>query len=337
MKNDEKQRIVPISSQINFGTYHEALPDSFSFSLAKKGKDGILFDYQLTTAKEEPFSGLFFYNGEDFPEDFFRFMGFDRLNLELTTKYAQRIPITFTLNYEGFTDSVPDLGNLPLNYLLEVEPGRNTYILDLTEFEIPSWWLRHHQLEKKDFPALDLNRVNYIVVGTCQLLGGGKADQIIVHELTVDHSNQFLMYLLGGMALVDLMIFGVLYLVRKRKKVVVPVYGTEVRASTDPASLIQEYLAKHYMDPDLTPELLQKELGISTRSIGEEIKRLSNTNFKGYLNALRMAEVRRLLLKTDLSVSEIAYQCGYSNISHFNRVFKQMNGKSPKQFREEGK
>ena len=145
------------------------------------------------------------------------------------------------------------------------------------------------------------------------------------------------MYLLGGMALVDLMIFGVLYLVRKRKKVVVPVYGTEVRASTDPASLIQEYLAKHYMDPDLTPELLQKELGISTRSIGEEIKRLSNTNFKGYLNALRMAEVRRLLLKTDLSVSEIAYQCGYSNISHFNRVFKQMNGKSPKQFREEGK
>ena len=332
-RNEETKRIVPIQNNINLGTYHEELPDSFSFSEAKKVGGEVVFDYQLTTAKEEPFSGLFFYKADTHSQVFFKLDRFNRLSLDLTIQKAQRIPITITLNYPKFTDSVEVLGNLPLNFLLEVAPGRNDYSLDLRHFEIPSWFLRHHQLEKKDFPQLDLDRTNYIVVGTCQLLGGGIRDQIIVHEISAEHANTWLKVVLGTAALLNLLYFVLSYFMGKRKKVVVPVFATEAKIAADPGEAIKQYIAEHYSKTDLSPEDLQKALGVSTREIGVLIKKICNTNFKGYLNAVRIAEVKRLLKGSDLTVSEIAYQCGYGNVSHFNRVFKQLEGVSPKQYR----
>ena len=77
------------------------------------------------------------------------------------------------------------------------------------------------------------------------------------------------------------------------------------------------------------------KLGISSREIGTLLKDNLQTSFKNYLNQIRLAEVKRLLKESDLPISDCAYRAGYNNISHFNRVFKNEIGVSPKQFREE--
>jgi len=55
-----------------------------------------------------------------------------------------------------------------------------------------------------------------------------------------------------------------------------------------------------------------------------------------YVNSVRIEEAKRLLLGTSRSVGEIAYAVGYSSATHFDRVFKRHNGKTPLAFRNHG-
>ena len=54
-----------------------------------------------------------------------------------------------------------------------------------------------------------------------------------------------------------------------------------------------------------------------------------------YVNELRIGEACRQLLETDLPVSEIALECGFNNLSNFNRRFLQLKGVSPREFRRQ--
>lgn len=56
--------------------------------------------------------------------------------------------------------------------------------------------------------------------------------------------------------------------------------------------------------------------------------------FSKYLTALRMKKARERLLMTSLRMDEIAAMVGVSNRVTFNRLFKQSEGMSPRQFRE---
>jgi AraC-like DNA-binding protein len=57
-------------------------------------------------------------------------------------------------------------------------------------------------------------------------------------------------------------------------------------------------------------------------------------SFTAYLTDIRMGHVMSLLLNSQKSVSEICYECGYNNISNFNRLFKKKKGTSPREFRD---
>jgi transcriptional regulator GlxA family with amidase domain len=53
-----------------------------------------------------------------------------------------------------------------------------------------------------------------------------------------------------------------------------------------------------------------------------------------YLIGIRLGHASRLLVDTTMTMAEICYQCGFNNISNFNRIFKKRKGCSPKEFRE---
>ena len=55
---------------------------------------------------------------------------------------------------------------------------------------------------------------------------------------------------------------------------------------------------------------------------------------KTLLNQARTQEAHRLLIETENPVSEIALAVGYSNVTHFNKVFKDQYSKTPSQIRE---
>jgi AraC-like DNA-binding protein len=49
---------------------------------------------------------------------------------------------------------------------------------------------------------------------------------------------------------------------------------------------------------------------------------------------MRTERAKNLLLNPNLRVSEIAYEVGFQSLTHFNRVFKRILGRSPTEFRE---
>ncbi|MDX9847920.1 MAG: AraC family transcriptional regulator [Tenuifilaceae bacterium] len=51
------------------------------------------------------------------------------------------------------------------------------------------------------------------------------------------------------------------------------------------------------------------------------------------LNEIRLGHASRMLIETNLSISEIAYDCGFNNISNFNRIFRKKKGCTPKEMR----
>src|SRR4026207_869002 len=56
--------------------------------------------------------------------------------------------------------------------------------------------------------------------------------------------------------------------------------------------------------------------------------------FMDSLLEMRLGHASRLLIDTTESVAEIAYNCGFNNISNFNRLFKKKKGCTPREFRE---
>ena len=62
-------------------------------------------------------------------------------------------------------------------------------------------------------------------------------------------------------------------------------------------------------------------------------KRIGNT-FIDSLNEIRLGHATRMLIDTTHNVAEVAYKCGFNNISNFNRTFKKKKGCTPTEFRE---
>jgi AraC-like DNA-binding protein len=69
-------------------------------------------------------------------------------------------------------------------------------------------------------------------------------------------------------------------------------------------------------------------------SFSRFIKRRTGKTFIDSLNEIRLGHAARMLIDTTNTVAEIAYKCGFNNISNFNRVFKRKKLCIPKEFRE---
>lgn len=75
-------------------------------------------------------------------------------------------------------------------------------------------------------------------------------------------------------------------------------------------------------------------LNMSTVSFNRFIKKHTGRTFVEYLNAVRVGYASQMLVEKDLGISEIAFECGFNNIAHFNRLFKKCKGVTPSIYKE---
>ncbi len=332
----ETQKLYPFEkgSAIQLGISHEEIPSNWSEGKYEIDQDSIIhFKYALSRAVQEPFVGLYLHRQDSIHDLFMDFSHFDQLSLHLKAEQGSRIPVFLTLDYKGFTKSGKALSWLPLSAVAQYK-GEGVYALNKSDFEIPSWWLRMHNMKKEDFSALDFSRVTYLVVNSCQALGAGRKDEIQISSIYFSHDNQHL-YIAYAFSLLAILIMMILVYFIHKKKVLVPyqVHVIDQQNSHSKLDQIKSYMAQHYSNPELSAQDLQQAIGVTEREIGLLIKNNLDSSFKSYLNIIRLAEVKRLLLHTHKPVSDIAYLTGYNNIPHFNRVFKKEFDCTPKEFR----
>ena len=86
---------------------------------------------------------------------------------------------------------------------------------------------------------------------------------------------------------------------------------------------------------DLNVDLLASELGLGRSQFYRKIKALTNYSPVELLRRLRLQRSRHLLTTTEKSVSEIAYEVGFSTPAYFTKCFRDCFGKTPSELREE--
>ena len=90
---------------------------------------------------------------------------------------------------------------------------------------------------------------------------------------------------------------------------------------------------KNYMD-DLRLPALASLAGMSASAFSRFFKLHTGRNISEYIIDLRLGYAARMLVDTAKSISEIGFDCGFNNLSNFNRIFKKKKGCSPSEFRE---
>ena len=91
------------------------------------------------------------------------------------------------------------------------------------------------------------------------------------------------------------------------------------------------------MDTNVSLSLQQAsdELEINPTYLSREFsKYFDNLSFGDYIRKLRIEKAINLIESTDYSLSEIAYLTGFSDQSHFNRIFKKQTGQNPSIYRK---
>ena len=83
---------------------------------------------------------------------------------------------------------------------------------------------------------------------------------------------------------------------------------------------LEDVAAHFYMSPNYFCKYFKKHFGCT---------------FTGYVNGLRLETACRLLSDSALPVMEISLQCGFDNLSYFNRLFRQKKGVTPSEYRRQ--
>ena len=74
----------------------------------------------------------------------------------------------------------------------------------------------------------------------------------------------------------------------------------------------------------------------SVSSFKRDFQSIYQTTPGRWLIEKKLERARRLLLETDMPVSDLAFESGFENTAHFNRIFKQKSGMTPLHYRKLG-
>lgn len=97
-----------------------------------------------------------------------------------------------------------------------------------------------------------------------------------------------------------------------------------------------EYISSH-LDGAASLNDISGALHVSKAYLSTLFKREMNTTVTDFVTKLRMKEAKKLLLETDMLVSEIYLKVGYQSDKYFIKVFKEMEGVTPLAYRKRWK
>ena len=96
---------------------------------------------------------------------------------------------------------------------------------------------------------------------------------------------------------------------------------------------IQKYIADHYQE-DIRLADMAEMVGMTQVSFSRFFHLRTGKTLSDYIIDIRLGFATRLLVDSSQTIAEICYDCGFNNLSNFNRMFRKKKGCSPKEFRE---
>lgn len=94
-----------------------------------------------------------------------------------------------------------------------------------------------------------------------------------------------------------------------------------------------EYLNENYSQV-VSLAVVAQLINMPEVSFSRFIKKKTGKTFVDSLNDIRIGHASRMLINSTDTIAEVAFKCGFNNMSNFNRLFKRRKNTTPKDFRE---
>jgi len=99
---------------------------------------------------------------------------------------------------------------------------------------------------------------------------------------------------------------------------------------------ITKYISDN-LDKNISLEEVSHLACMHKNSIGRFFKKSTGFSVIEYANLLQLGKACQLLIETEKKISSIAFECGFDNLSYFNRIFKKNKSITPQEYRESRK
>ncbi len=280
-----------------------------------------------------PYSGIQFVRKDGAFIDLSRY----EISLKLKVNYDVRISLRCTQYLDNYTDT-----SAFMSYLLRIKSfglteGVNEINLKIEDInEIPDWWFIDNlkMINKLGRIAYDKSRHIWLYIESSTPLN--KPLDLEVIEFSFTYSFMPVLYRFSVFAFIYyLILLLVIWKVKKVKHILLPIESSNIgNKIPEMQAKVLTYIANNYKNADLKLYDISSDVGISQDNVSELIRKHCDLTVRQYLNKVRLEEAKRLIRATDLQIAEIAYEVGYNNVQHFNRVFKEYTSFTPKEFRE---
>ncbi len=95
---------------------------------------------------------------------------------------------------------------------------------------------------------------------------------------------------------------------------------------------VKQYINDHYTE-QLRLDDLSRLVGMTSTAFSRFFKLRTGKTLSDYVLDIRLGFAARMLVDSTRNISEICFECGFNNLSNFNRIFKSRRGVTPKEFR----
>ncbi len=178
---------------------------------------------------------------------------------------------------------------------------------------------------EEDFPEIDLTHNIFVIDRDRYTAAGGAASTDLMLKLIALRHGPELATLVA-----DQMIHTSIRSDRDEQRLSIP---TRIGVRHPKLASVIHRMEEHIEEP-ISPMLLARDAGMSTRQLERLFRRYLNRSPKRYYMELRLGRARNLLMQTDMSVIAVAMACGFASPSHFSKCYRALYRTTP--YRERG-
>ncbi|MEO0400996.1 MAG: GlxA family transcriptional regulator [Pseudomonadota bacterium] len=177
----------------------------------------------------------------------------------------------------------------------------------------------------EEFQEVELTKSVFVVDEKRLTTAGGTSSIDLMLKLIADDNDEQL-----ANAVADQLIYSSIRTDQDTQRLSVP---TRIGVRHPKLSQVIQIMEQNIEEP-ISPSILAKDVGMSTRQLERLFRRYLNRSPKRYYMELRLQKARNLLMQTDMSVINVALACGFASPSHFSKCYRAHYDTTP--YRERG-
>ena len=183
----------------------------------------------------------------------------------------------------------------------------------------------NHDSFLEEFDEVELTKSVFVVDGNRMTTAGGTSSIDLMLKIIADDHGEKL-----ANAVADQLIYSSIRTDQDTQRLSVP---TRIGVRHPKLSQVIQMMESNIEEP-ISPSVLAKEVGMSTRQLERLFRRYLNRSPKRYYMELRLQKARNLLMQTDMTVINVALACGFASPSHFSKCYRAHYNTTP--YRERG-